>query len=474
MDKIKSSLASFSPAFYKWKRNKAGLSPVRLRVIYKRETRYYTLNHEGKKLFLSELDWNAIQNPPLGKDGKPVYPRGEKKKIKDLIDDTVANARAAESRATKGNKPFTWEGFEKEFLHNESDKGFLATFRDHLESIKAENRIGTHRAYSCAFVAFNKFRGGVYVQDEDNKRLWIEEKSGKELNPHDITPKLLKDFETFLEKRDCNRTTIGIYMRSLKVAFNLMADNEPTLLETYPFARKSNDRNRYKIRTGSGHKGIVLTLEELRKFIASDMPKGPDGLDTPEHQEAKALFMFSFHCQGMNFKDICLLKYKDIQGEIIRYVRAKTKDTEAAEAIMEVPLTDPIREIILEYGNPDKHPNSYVFTIINDGLKMHDKFPRQKKRTDAERESDIIAQKLKMVNERLKDICDANELPTFTTYAARHSYASLQRANGTPLEEIRELLGHAELRTTENYVKRFDIESKRKANEKISSLLKVS
>src|SRR5690606_30868400 len=110
------------------------------------------------------------------------------------------------------------------------------------------------------------------------------------------------------------------------------------------------------------HKGEAFSLEQLQKFIS--MPTEPGTLE----REAKLLWLFSFYCQGMNMKDISLLKYSDIQGQAIRYLRAKTKDTEDQPEFMEIPLTDRIAEIIREIGNENKGREAYVFTIIPNGL----------------------------------------------------------------------------------------------------------
>jgi hypothetical protein len=126
-------------------------------------------------------------------------------------------------------------------------------------------------------------------------------------------------------------------------------------------------------------------------------------------------------------------------GETIYYVRAKTKETEEKEAIMKIPVTDPIRDIIREIGNPDKRPGSYVFTIIPNGLASTVKMRTEKVLSHDERIADIIHQKVKMVNKRVQAICgrDDVKLPKITTYWARHTFANLQRESGADLEEIR-------------------------------------
>jgi integrase len=259
---------------------------------------------------------------------------------------------------------------------------------------------------------------------------------------------------------------VGIYARALKVIFNLAADKNPSLLESYPFARRQTENNKYKIRSGGGHKGEALTIYQLQKFISIETDPV-----SPEH-EAKALWMFSFYCQGMNMKDIALLKYNDI-GESIRYVRAKTKNTEAKESIMEILLNDNIRGIISAIGNPDKRDSSYVFTIVPNGLASTAQRRTKKEKTIAERIDEIIRQKIKMVNERLKKLCMENDLAELklTTNWARHTYASLLKEAGESVEMIRELLGHSDIKTTESYLKRFDLKTKQAANSKIAAMV---
>ena len=47
-----------------------------------------------------------------------------------------------------------------------------------------------------------------------------------------------------------------------------------------------------------------------------------------------------------------------------------------------------------------------------------------------------------------------------TTYSARHSFATVLKRSGAPVEFISESLGHKDLRTTENYLDSFEDEVK--------------
>jgi integrase len=470
MEKVNSGLPVVESVYWHWTPNKAGLCPVKLRLAWGEDSRrIYPILVNGKKLFLTQAAYDELTSD------KSL--RGERKQLRDDIANYLSAAREAIKRATKNNRPFTPERFETEFFVGNADTGFLALFKRNVDTLRADGRLGTSTAYNTAYNVFKAYR------------------KDKELSAHDITPTLLKDFEKYLERgghqerrkkegqknlkvTGVNKTSIGIYMRALKAAYNLAADQDKTLIESYPFARRQNERTTYKIKTGSGHKGDALTIEQLRKLNSLTLDE-----TYSEHEEARLLWLFSFHAQGMNIKDIALLKYKDIDGTTIRYVRHKTKDTESKEAVMEIPVSDELRRIISKIGNPDKRPTSYVFPIIPNGLASE--FPRRsdKPRTAEERIVTIIQQKTKMVNKRLSQIAEnenaklkPNEgvkLPAITTYWARHTYANLLRESGHSIELIKDALGHADAKTTRNYVRRFDNDKMKKANEGIMSLLKT-
>lgn len=467
--KVSNKVPIVSAVLWRWPKNESKIYPVKICLqwddgIKKDGRTYFQIIHKGEKLLVSEKAWDGTKDKKDNVKGIRYQnsSRAEDREIQATILSYLSRAKNAIDHVTKLGS-FTTDKFEREFFYQESRKGFLALFFDHLETLRKEKRIGTFNAYKNAYNAFKAFR------------------KGKEISPFDLTTKVLKEFDEFLQgencdkkekkKRQCGKTTIAIYMRTLKVIYNLAADNDKSLMENYPFARKQTDRNRYKIKSGSGHKGEALTVEQLQKFIAIPTDSG-----FPDH-EAKHIWLFSFHCQGMNMKDICLLKYKDIdfRNNRLRYVRAKTKDTEKQEEIIEIPLSDSIKNIINDIGNRDTRPVNYVFQIVPNGLasKVTKRVGREK--TTEERITEIIKQKTKMVNARIQRLCKDNGLDVpLTTYWARHSYANLLKQSGESIEMIRELLGHGDIKTTENYLKRFDADQKKKVNDRITSLLYAS
>lgn len=421
--------------------NSDGAFAIRIRVTYNRVQRFYPVHFDGKPLYLKPAEWNQLQKNVRDK---------ARKEVKDRIQAVEAAAVAARDTVTR-NRPFTFDRFEQEFLNEESKKGILHLFERYLDDLLTNDRIGSYESYQCAYRAFNKFRGGkTETRDEPFVR-------GKEIKPEDLTVDVLKRFETWLKKQGCNRTTIGIYARALRIIYNLAVDTNPSLAEFYPFARKANDNKRYKIRSGSGKKGQAMSAEDLQKFMATSPIEG-----TAEW-EAKQYWLFMFYASGMNMADVAQLQYRsiDLGGNAIRYVRAKTKDTEINEEVIEIPLSEALKKIIVAIGNTGKLPSDYVFPILKRGMT-----PLQIKAT--------TKQKTKIINKWLSRLCKENGLPEITSYWSRHTAATLLRDTGASVELISEMLGHSDVKVTREYLSRFSVQKKQDAIETAMAALKAS
>lgn len=434
MEKARRKEITADAILWHYIKRKDGTCSVRLKVTANRITKHYPIQYQGKNLSVTEEAWKnlIVRNN-----------RNTAREIVECIDKATVAARVAVEAITKGGRPFTFDRFEKVYFAQENgSSGFVVEFKTLTKQLLEQGRIGTYRAYQTAL---SSFRG--YLK---------KRKRPDDISPYDVTPDLLYDYERYLTEEEGNsRTTVGIYTRVLRVVFNRCVESDPNLRDSYPFGSKGSRYRVQQSRKGLKSKGDALSVEQLRAFVAS----APDP-DSPEW-EAKQLWLFSFYCQGMNFRDLILLKYANIQGQYIRYTREKTKRTEDQE-IIEVPLSPQIVEIIGKLGNPDKRSDSFVFEILD----------RQEK--DLLRIEARIMQKIRVTNARLKKLCKGLGLPEITTYWSRHTYASLLKLAGVSVDLIRELLGHSDIKTTEHYLKRFDIEVKKKANQRISDLLLAS
>jgi integrase len=157
----------------------------------------------------------------------------------------------------------------------------------------------------------------------------------------------------------------------------------------------------------------------------------------------------------MNVKDILSLKFKNIDGDNILYDRAKTSKTVQNPKPIIINLLPQTIEILNRWGNKKTNKNDYVFPIYRDDL------------TD-EQKQQTKHQFIKTINKYMKLIGEeiGYDKP-LTTYAARHSFATILKRSGAPTELISESLGHKSLKTTEAYLDSFEDKTRRKFMENL-------
>ena len=80
-----------------------------------------------------------------------------------------------------------------------------------------------------------------------------------------------------------------------------------------------------------------------------------------------------------------------------------------------------------------------------------------------DKKAKVKHQFIKTINKYMKRIgTEIGYDKPLTTYAARHSYATILKRSGAPLRFISESLGHKSLLTTESYLDSFEDETRRK------------
>ena len=305
-----------------------------------------------------------------------------------------------------------------------------AMFEARISEMKEEGRIGNADTYQCAVNSLKKFRNSYG------------------LTFGQITPDFLKKYEKWMlnppvtkadpEPKPKSITTVGIYLRPLKAIFNIAIEAEIIDRTHYPFGK-----NRYQIPSGRNVKK-ALTLEEVGKIVKAETVEGSTA------DWAKDMWYFSYLCNGMNIKDISRLMYENINGDRAVFIRAKTERTTKKDLKpVTVILLPEALNIIEKWGNKPVSPKSYVFPILKGG-------------ESAEREKQLQKQATQVINRHVKAIAKAKEIESkVTTYTARHSFATILKRSGAPVEFISESLGHGDLKTTENYLDSFEDETKR-------------
>ena len=389
---------------------KENLFPVKIRITHQRIQRYYAVGID-----MSEIDFDRINNNSVR-----IELRTAKKKVL-LFQSKVQHI-------IDSLEDFTFPEFEKKFLKKKDapepkEKEIFNYFEDVIDQLTTDGRIGSANAYKGAYNSLKSFMPGLTFIKVD-------------------VP-FLKEYEAKMKRKGRSISTIGIYLRHLRAIYNKAIEKGRIDQKDYPFGK-----NKFQIKAPRNIKK-ALTIDQIKKIIDYKVSEG-----TPQ-QFAKDIWLFSYMSCGMNIKDIVNLKFKNIHEDTIQYDRAKTSNTIQNPKPIVINLLPQSIEIIERWCNSNRKENNYIFPILKHQM---DEIQKQK----------VKDQLVKTINHYMKRIGEEIGLEKkLTTYAARHSFATVLKRSGAPMELISESLGHKSLQTTEAYLDSFEDNTRRKFMENL-------
>lgn len=389
-----------------------GKSSVKIKITYTRKRKYFAtgidLTTEGFEQIFFGRRKTAEQ--------KEIKSKIEyfEKKANDVIDNLNV---------------FSFDAFEEEFLdHRNTADSVSFAFDKYINNLKLESRIGTAVSYECAKNSIAKFK--------------------KDLTFAEVTPLFLKKYQNWMLTNGNSISTVGIYLRSLRAIYNVQNIDK----SVYPFG---NGKNKYSIPTSKNIKK-ALTVEEIASIYNYQIT-----LNTTKDM-AKDYWLFLYLCNGMNVKDLCLLKWKDIDGEMLSYQRAKTKRSKKGNKNISVALKSETWVIIKKWGLPSISKEAYLFPHLQQGM-------------SGEKERATYQQLTKIINKYMKEIVsDLGINKNVTTYYARHSFATVLKRSGANIPMISELLGHSSVIVTESYLDSFENDQIQKETDVLTSGFKLA
>lgn len=379
---------------------KNGQCSVKIKVTYDRKRRYFStgidlLPDEFKKIMQPEGNGKRKT-----KEQKQTY-------LRILFYLNKAN------EAIKNLTVFTFDGFEQLYFEKRNVTNSVSfAFDRYVEQLKTEKRLSTAESYDTAKKSLERFKKNVSFAD--------------------VTPKFLSKYENWMLENGKSITTIGIYLRSLRAIYNVQNIDK----SIYPFGE---GENKYTIPTGANTKK-ALSIDEISSIY---------NYEAPEHstkEMAKDYWLFLYLSNGMNVKDFCLLKWSNIDDNILSYNREKTKRSRKKSKSIAVALKPETWSIIKKWGQPSITKDAYIFPHLKSGM-------------TAEDEKATIKQLTKTINKYMKRIAIELKIDKIiTTYFARHSFATVLKRSGANVGLISELLGHSSVLVTENYLDSFEKE----------------
>ncbi|HMR81524.1 MAG TPA: site-specific integrase [Niabella sp.] len=299
-------------------------------------------------------------------------------------------------------------------------------YADIIKSLLFQRRVGNASVNHASYRSFVAFRGNIRFSQ--------------------ITSAYLKEYEAWMINDLGNtKSTVGIYCRALRAIVNEAIERRLISKDAYPFGRR-----KYGIPTGRNIKK-AMSEDTIAKIYYTETEKS-------NQEKAKDFWFFSFIGNGMNIKDIINLKYKNINGSTLTFERAKTEYTARGREpiIITCHITEDMWRVIEKWGNKNKDPENYIFPVLSPGLSTIDEY-RIKKNF------------VRFINKNMAKVSlKAKIEKPAKTMEARHSFSTILKNAEVSPYYVKEALGHASLKTTENYFGGFENDKKMQAADIIS------
>lgn len=389
-----------------------GLFPVKIRVTFQREQKYYPVYAPGKRtsLDLAPDDFARVYGDK---------PRADFKEYRTYLDTIERRA----NNALDSLQAFSFTNFETALFGTQATKkssNLVDVFEAKIKLLYDQGRISSARSYGCSLSSLTEFAPHV--------------------NFADVTPHFLREYQFHMDKDGNSVATTGLYLRNLRAIFNEAIEDGLISRDSYPFGK---GKRRFQI-PSKGNKAEPLKQWEVAKIY---------NYQTENEAEARArdLWVFAFLLNGANMKDVCSLKFRDIDfhGERITFFRSKTSKTAKAQKPIEVTLTKAMRSIIDKWGNKSSNLDEYVFPFFKKGMTPEEQYKANGNiRKTMTKYMERIAEKLGI------------EKTNIHNYTGRDSFAAAQRLAGESGDAIGEAFGHENRATTDAYLDKFGKDTK--------------
>jgi len=372
-----------------------GTYPICLRVTKDRKTKYFSTIFKS-----SEKEWDAASGCFNQKNSNYIQNNRLLLKIK-------ARALKVYADLDFEKEYFNLDDFSRRFRidKNPANDYVFPFWEEIIAEMKLAGRMGNARLYNETLKSIRRFT------------------DFKKLRFIDINNTFLNKYEAWLRSRGGADGGISIKQRTLRALYNKAIERNIIKDVNHPFKT-------YKISKLKG-RGIkkALNFEQVSKIIHFDTHKNLNLRD------ARNYFVFSFYTRGMNFADMMVLEWNDIDIKTVSYIRNKTKGR------FVITILPPVQEI-LDYYKEHSLPTKYVFPILlKDGLTPA-QIEDRKKKTLAKYNRDL---------KEIAKLCEINK--PLSSYVARHSFANCLKQKGVATDVIGESLGHKDLATTQVYLK---------------------
>ncbi|PCJ66094.1 MAG: hypothetical protein COA58_08450 [Bacteroidetes bacterium] len=395
-----------------------GYYPVKLRV-YNPETKkaklYPFTNFKSTDSNTAEILYHVNRGFKNQKELDLILNAKKPRKIAKSLQLFFNDCRKQANDVAESLKSFVFDKFAKHLFEIRSTKMTLPQlYSDHIQELEHIGKIGNASNYRLSLKSIETFH--------DKKQ------RSKKIDFDSITIKWLNEYEYFMiQELERSETTVSMYLRALRAVFNLAIKENIVNSSLYPFGA-----NKYTIPTSSKVNKALSKLELQLLF------KGTPS--TEQQQKAKDFWFFSYFSNGMNIKDIALLKVKNVKNDGIEFKRAKTRST-GNKSVKTIFITrkEYLWNVIEKYKTGNQN-NDYLFSIIQQEQNQKEKHTKIKNFT-------------RFINQNFNTFAKTCGIERrLSTYWARHSFTINMLNNGANIVELSNALSHSNIKTTQNYL----------------------
>lgn len=390
-------MASIKLILRTYQQDQAGHSPLYIRVIKDRKTKFISV---GVKL--KENEWDDAKQKV-----KKNHPNSAR--MNASLSQKVADAEAQVADLERKTKSISI-GKIKEAIKGKEVPNFFEYAYERCKKIKGNLAVSSHRSYVMNIKKFEDYLGTSNIHFDD------------------ITVSVLMDYISYLSNVKKNSdTTQRQKIIILAIMFKEAIKEDIIPPHLYPFSKIKLKRNNTS--------RSFLTKEQIQDLLNLEFASGSIS------EIARDMFIFSIYAGGLRFGDVLELQHQHYHADEskIRKIILKTS------RLHQFKMGAVALEILSKYIKEDAESNDFIFPIIKEKA-LYNK--------DEENKYKIIESGNSLCNTYLKKMGKSIKLPfTLSFHLSRHSFATNALNNGMRIEHVSKLLDHRDIKTTQIYAK---------------------
>lgn len=403
--------------------NKKGLFPVMLRITQNRKSRRITIPVEVRA-----SEWNHSKERVRASNT-------DYQRLNEILDSEVQRAKDIYRHFRKIGMD-TLEKVKDGMKSGRRSPSFLLYARNRTQEIYDTGGIRNWKKYVSFCRKLEKFIRARRMKD----LLFIE-----------LTASLLAKFDNFLHTLPNERNpALLLHPNTIQVNLNIFKTLVNRAIEIDGLLRpEQNPFLKFKYKGVKTYKE-KLDESELKAIRSLRLKAGS------RTWHCRNFFFFSFYCAGIRAGDLIQLRWCNItSGDRLNYQMGKNHRNR------DLPLVKKALDILKHYRRQDTVPTDYIFPLLTG------KEPWAKYVTQEEKDVMLPDMKRKMfqtigacnaiVNRELAKIRELAGIEKKVSFhISRHSFAKMAKEKGLDNLEVKALLAHTDLATTQKYIGEFD------------------